>query len=189
MSGYVVLRALWVAGAGVTFALWSQVAASQTAVRNVVYRCPGNPVLYTDAISDKEAKERGCRTIEGAPITVISAPPPRARSGGSPVPSTASSTSRPEPTARVEPNEQRARDSDRRAILSAELRRDEQALSELQREYNNGEPERRGDERNYQKYLDRVAEMKASIARKESDVAAIKRELAKVPSQSQPQSQ
>lgn len=184
MSGIVALRGLWVAGAGLTLALLSQAAAPQTAVRNVVYRCPGNPVLYTDAISDKEAKERGCRTIEGAPITVISSPP-RARSSGTPVPSAPTTTSRLEPTARVEPNEQRARDSDRRAILSAELRRDEQVLSELQREFNNGEPERRGDERNYQKYLDRVAEMKASIARKESDVAAIKRELGKVPPQAQ----
>ena len=156
---------------------------AQTQVRNVVYRCPGNPVLYTDAISDKEARERGCRTIEGAPITIIQAPPRAARPAGTAVPSMPQSGvgGRLEPSARVEPNEQRARDSDRRAILGAELRRDEQALAELQRDYNNGEPERRGDERNYQKYIDRVAELKAAIARKESDVAAIRRELGKLP--------
>ena len=51
----------------------------------------------------------------------------------------------------------------------------------LAREYNNGEPERRGDERNYQNYLDRVAQMKAGILRSESDVAALKRELSKLP--------
>ena len=51
----------------------------------------------------------------------------------------------------------------------------------MQKEYNNGEPERLGDERNYQKYLDRVADLKAAIARKESDIAAIKRELSKLP--------
>ena len=51
----------------------------------------------------------------------------------------------------------------------------------MQREYNNGEPERQGNERNYQKYLDRVAEMKMAIARKESDIAALKRELGKLP--------
>lgn len=148
-------------------------ALAQT-VRNVVYRCPGNPVLYTDAISEKEARERGCRTIEGAPITVIQSQRPRA---GTPVPPVAAATRGP--TMRVDPNEQRARDADRRAILGAELRREEQALAELLREFNGGEPERRGDERNFQKYQERVAEMKASIARKESDVAAIKRELAK----------
>ncbi len=83
--------------------------------------------------------------------------------------------------ARVEPGQQRARDTDRRAILEAELRRDEQVLAEMLREYNNGQPERQGNERNYQKYLDRVAEMKMAIARKESDVAALKRELSKLP--------
>jgi hypothetical protein len=53
----------------------------------------------------------------------------------------------------------------------------------MQKEFNNGEPERRGDEKNFQKYQDRVAELKASIARKESDIAALRRELAKQPSQ------
>jgi len=51
----------------------------------------------------------------------------------------------------------------------------------LRQEFNNGEPERRGDERNYQKYLDRVAEMRSAIQRKEGDVAALKRELGKLP--------
>ena len=57
--------------------------------------------------------------------------------------------------------------------------------SELLRDYNNGEPERRSDEtRNYQKYLDRVAELKASLARNESDIVSIRRELARQPAAS-----
>ena len=58
---------------------------------------------------------------------------------------------------------------------------EEGRLAALQKEFNNGEPERRGDERNYQKYTDRVAEMKLAIGRKEADIAALKRELAKLP--------
>jgi len=54
----------------------------------------------------------------------------------------------------------------------------------MRRAYNNGEPERIGGEANYQKYLDRVAEMKAGIERKEADIAAIKRELGKLPNPS-----
>ena len=61
------------------------------------------------------------------------------------------------------------------------MRKEESALEALKREYNNGEPERRGEERNAQKYLDRVAELKAAILRKESDVAAIRREISKLP--------
>ncbi len=140
-----------------------------------VYRCPGNPVLYTDSLSAKEAKDKGCRTLEGAPITVIQSVKPRP---GTPVPAASRGVG-----SRVEASEQRARDTDARRILESELRREEEQLAALQKEYNNGEPERRGDEKNYQKYQDRVAEMKASIARKESDVAALKRELAKQPQQ------
>ena len=76
---------------------------------------------------------------------------------------------------------QRARDNDRRRILEDELRTEEDKLAVLKRDYNDGQPERQGDERNYQKYLDRVADMKAALARKEADIAAIKRELAKLP--------
>ena len=45
---------------------------------SAVYRCPGNPVLYTDAISAKEAREKGCKLLEGAPVTVFQGPKPHA---------------------------------------------------------------------------------------------------------------
>ena len=151
-------------------------AAAQQPAREV-YRCPGNPVLYTDTLSAKEAKDKGCRTLEGAPITVVQGVRPRA---GAPVPPPKDAAARSSDE-RVAPTEQRARDGDSRRILEGELKREEERLAAMQKEYNNGEPERQGDERNYQKYLDRVAEMKASIARKEADIAAIKRELAKLP--------
>jgi hypothetical protein len=149
-------------------------ARAQAAGNSVVYRCPGPPVLYTDTISAAEAKEKGCRTIEGAPVTVVQGQRPRA---GTPVPA-----SGPRPAdSRVDPTQQRARDNDSRRILESELKREEEQLAQMQKEFNNGEPERRGDEKNYQKYLDRVAELKAAIARKESDVVAIRRELGKLP--------
>jgi chromosome segregation ATPase len=80
---------------------------------------------------------------------------------------------------KVDPADQKARDSDAKQILEGELRKEEEKLAALQKEYNNGEPERRGDERNYAKYQERVADLKASIARKEADIAALKRELSK----------
>lgn len=137
-----------------------------------VYRCPGPPVLYTSEISDKEAKERGCRTIENAPITVVS-PPKRA-----PV-QAGSNGSKGEGT-KVDAKDQRARDSDARAILEAELKREEEALAAMQKEFNNGEPERKGDERNFARYQERVEELRNAIARKQADVAALRRELSKL---------
>lgn len=151
--------------------------APAAALDKPVYRCPGPPVLYTDALSPNEARERGCRVIEGAPVTIV--PAPRGRGGSGAVAAPANGASRAE--TRVDAAEQRARDSDARRILGDELRREEDKLAALRREYNNGEPERRGDERNYQRYLDRVAELKVAIQRKESDVAALRRELAKMP--------
>jgi hypothetical protein len=153
-------------------------AATQAAT---VYRCPGPPPLYTDQITAQEAKDRNCRTIEGAPVTVMQSARPR---GNAALPAPVASGPRPAES-RVDPGDQRARDSDARRILEAELQREEQQLDAMRREFNNGEPERRGDEaRNYQKYLDRVAEMRAGLLRKESDVAAIRRELQKLPAAS-----
>jgi len=79
-------------------------------------------------------------------------------------------------------NDQRARDADARAILEAELRKAEARHAELLREYNDGAPERNAlDLRNPQRYMERTAELKASVARSESDLAGIRRELARLP--------
>lgn len=131
-----------------------------------VYRCPGN--LYTDALSAKEAAGKGCKTLDGAPITVIQSIKPR---GSAP-------SSSPPGGEKVAADDQKARDADKRRILEAELQKEEAALAALQKQYNNGQPERQGDERNFQKYQDRVNEMKSAVTRKEADVAALRRELA-----------
>ena len=82
---------------------------------------------------------------------------------------------------RVDPIAQRARDSDARRILEGELHTEEEKLATMQKEFNNGQPERQGDEKNFQKYLDRVNEMRAAIARKQTDIAALQREIKKLP--------
>ncbi|HKW82176.1 MAG TPA: hypothetical protein VJN68_00370 [Burkholderiaceae bacterium] len=133
------------------------------------YKCPGR--IYSNTMSAKEAKDKGCTVLEGS-VTVIQGTKPR--------PVSSASASSP-PGSKIDPADQRARDSDARQILEAELRREEERLSALQKEFNGGEPERRGDEKNYQKYQDRTADLKAQIDRKTSDIAAIKRELAKLP--------
>jgi hypothetical protein len=165
-------------------------ATAATAQERPVYRCPGN--LYTDQYSAKEAADLGCKTLDGAPVTVVQSavrrPAPSGGGGGSggegaaPRPASgAPPAARASGEMRVDPSQQRARDSDARRILDAELAREEERLTALRKDYNNGEPERRGDERNYARYQERVAEMKSSIARKEADIAALKRELAKLP--------
>ncbi|MCJ0764010.1 hypothetical protein [Variovorax terrae] len=135
-----------------------------------IYRC-GNE--YTNNAA--EAQSRGCKVVEGGNVTVVQGtrvPAGQVRVAAAPAAA----------GPRVDSADQRARDSEARAILEAELKKAEARQAELLKEYNDGEPEKQGAEgRNYQKYLDRVAELKASIARNESDIAGIKRELGRVP--------
>jgi septal ring factor EnvC (AmiA/AmiB activator) len=111
---------------------------------------------------------------------VRAAPPAPASGGGN---GGAAAGTAPKPAAspdgfpKVDPATQRTRDSDRRRILEDELKKEETRLAAIQKEYNNGEPERQGDERNYQKYLDRVQRLKEDIQRTEGNLATIRREL------------
>ena len=58
------------------------------------------------------------------------------------------------------------------------MKKAEAKQAEVLKEYNNGEPDRNALEiKNPQRYIDRIAEMKANIARNDSDIAGIKREL------------
>lgn len=109
---------------------------------------------------------KGCKRVETDSVNTV--PFPRAASA----PST-----QPRGNTRVDAGAQRGRDNDRRRILEDELASEEKRLADLRQEFNNGEPERRGDERNYQRYLDRVERLKADIARSEANVESLKREL------------
>jgi hypothetical protein len=141
------------------------------------YKCDNNH--YTDSLTDPKAT--GCKPLEGGNVTVVQGtkvPPPNA---APPVRVATAPQSSGQPGQRVDAGEQRARDSDARQILEAELKKAEARKAELTQEYNNGEPEKRGDEaRNYQKYLDRVAEMKSGLSRVDSDIAGIRRELGRL---------
>lgn len=144
--------------------------------QNSIYRC-GNE--YTNNAS--QAKERGCKLVEGGNVTVVegggrAAPVSGAGASG------ASKAASPANAPRVNTNDQRTRDADARAILESELRKAEARHAELVKEYNNGAPERNAlDLRNPQRYQERTAEIKASIARSESDIAGIQRELGRLP--------
>jgi hypothetical protein len=135
-----------------------------------IYRC-GNS--YTNNVAEAQAK--GCKLVEGGNVTVVEGVRPNPAPAA---PAVRVATAAP----KSDDGEQRARDNDTRTILEAELKKAEARQAELVREYNGGEPEKLGPEtRNHQKYLDRVAELKSSLARNESDIAGIRRELGRVP--------
>lgn len=150
-------------------------AAGVAQAQTRVFRC-GN--TYTNDATEAQAK--GCKPMDGGNFTVIEGtkvqnPPARAAN------SSASPAASAPGGQRIDNAEQKARDADARLILEAELKKAEARQAELLKEYNNGEPEKLGPEtRNYQKYLDRVADLKAAIARNEADIAGIRRELSRL---------
>lgn len=111
---------------------------------------------------------KGCTKITVDPVVI---PSPKL-----------STTKAPTPPGypKVDSATQKSRDSDRRRILEDELHDKEGQLANLKRDYNNGEPERQGNERNYQRYLERTEQLKSDIARTESDIASIRSEISKV---------
>ncbi len=143
-----------------------------------IYRCatPGSSgaVEYTNNVRD--AQSRNCKLLAGGNVTVVQG----TLMSKTPVRVAAATASAGQHTDGS--FEQRARDSDMRIILETELKKAETKLAEQQKEYNNGEPEKQGIEgHNYQRYLDRVADLKDSIARSQSDIAGLKREISRLP--------
>jgi len=140
-----------------------------------IYRC-GNEYTNSAAI----AKQRNCQVVEGGHVTVVHTRPASAPPAGT----GEGKASTPAPTAaravQVDPSQQKARDSDARAILQAELVKAQEKLKALKAEYNDGYPTKSALElRNSQVYNERLESLKASIARQESDIAGIQRELAR----------
>lgn len=137
-----------------------------------VYRCesPNGVPVYQGTPNGAN-----CHAIDLQPLTTIPAPKPPAAKAAAPA-------ARPSPESfpKVDGAAQRARDGDRRRILEDELQKEQQRLGELNAEYKNGEPDRLGNERNYQKYLDRVARLQEDIARTESNIASLRRELSTI---------
>jgi hypothetical protein len=147
--------------------LWALSFLLPALAQDRIYRC-GNE--YTNTATEEQIKH--CKLVTGGNVTIVQSPKPVAKA------STAGRAPSGPGAPRQDSAAQRERDNDAHAILESELKKTQDRLASLLQEYNNGEPEKRGDEgRNYQKYLDRAAELKASIARAQSDIAGIKREL------------
>ena len=117
---------------------------------------------------------KGCKRVDVGPV--LSMPAPR-RGAMQPAVEERASVS-PASFPRVDRDTQRTRDSDRRRILEDELKAEEDRLARLRTEFNNGEPERRGDERNFALYQERIQRLREDIARVETNVGALRRELA-----------
>lgn len=170
---------------GVAIAVLGSMAAAPAHAKSRVYRCGSE---YTN--SSARVEMGGCVPLTTGNLTVVRSSKLRASMRGNTATSSrrhsSSSRKRRTSSARsasrkpvvVSSRTQRARDAGARGILQTELNRAQKRLIELRGEYKNGQPDKQGPEvRNHQKYLDRVARLKADISRTESDIKGIRREI------------
>ena len=119
----------------------------------------------------EETKGKNCSVVMRE-VSVVPAGPV--------APAARASTASPSPAGfpKVDPATQKSRDGARRRILEEELAAEEKALIEAKGELTEQEGVRTGDERNYQRVLDRLQKYKDEVERHQKNVEALKKELA-----------
>jgi hypothetical protein len=134
-----------------------------------VWRCveQDNRSHYTNIKKETEGKQ--C-TVVTREVSVVAGPALQ--------PQRASATPTPPNFPRVDKDTQKARDDGRRRILEDELSTEEKGLSAAKAKLVEQEGIRNGDEKNYQRVLDRLKPYQEAVERHERNVAALKRELA-----------
>jgi Domain of unknown function (DUF4124) len=141
-----------------------------------IYRCEGD----TGVPLYQNTPGKNCKKLDLQPLTAIPAPKLPAAAAVKPSAGTSNGVV-PGKTAsdfpKVDTGAQNQRDSDRRKILDDEVKKEENRLADLKKEFNNGEPERRGDERNFEKYQSRVQKLREDIARTEGNIGSLRREI------------
>jgi hypothetical protein len=142
-------------------------AALSAAAETCKYIDKEGRVIYSN-VPLKTAKKVQC--FEPPPVPV--APPARAAAPARPAASAATGAPK------VDAQTQRTRDLDRRRILQEELADEEGKLSEARKALLEQESIRTGDERNYQKVLDRLKPYQEAVDLHERNIASIKQELA-----------
>jgi len=143
-----------------------------------IYRC-GN------AYTNQPVPGAECTRLGAAPVTVIEGTRVHANAPASTGPAPGARTTPPTaalaPQAKVDAQAQKERDQQARQILEAELAKAIAAQADIARLWNNGEPNKQGDEfKNPAKYQERVAQLRMGLMRAEADIAGLRRELARL---------
>lgn len=138
-----------------------------------MYVCTGKDGVRTYQNSDGGV---GCVPLNLNPITVVPSPPSRPLNKPQ---STGKASTSASDNKYDQSNDYLSYDAktDRLKILQEELRLEESKLDGLKNEYKDGHPDRLGSERNYQKYLDRTAQLKDQINSSQENISVIKKEI------------
>lgn len=127
-----------------------------------IYKCvdESGRASYTNI---KKGLGKNCKMVSGD-VNVV--PATRSKAGS--------------PDMRVDSDIQKKRDEARKQILEKELAEEEKLLSGARTKLAEQEAVRLGDERNYQRVLDRLKPFQDDVALHEKNVAALKQELSRL---------
>ena len=145
--------------------------------QSTVWRCTeaDNRAHYTNI--KKETEGKTCQVVTRE-VSVVSGNPLAAAPVATRATGTLAATATPPNFPRVDRETQRSRDDNRRTILSDELATEEKSLIDAKSKLTEQESVRHGDEKNYQRVLDRLKPYQDAVERHERNVAALKREMA-----------
>jgi septal ring factor EnvC (AmiA/AmiB activator) len=135
-------------------------AAPAALAQNTVYKCTDSEgrSQYTNIRDD--AKGKSCVVVSESKVTTV--PAQKFAPAGFP---------------KVDPNTQKTRDDGRRKILEDELAAEQRNLNDAKLQLAAQEAIRNGDEKNYQRVLDRLKPFQETVERHEKNIAALQREL------------
>lgn len=119
-----------------------------------------------------KAEAGGCKPMNLPPVSTIPAPKPGAAKAGD------TKAATPGNFPKVDPSTQQQRDQGRRKILEQELANEERLLDQAKKELAEQESTRLGNERNYQRVLERLEPYKKKVALHEGNIANLRKELA-----------
>lgn len=143
-----------------------------------VYKCTDaqGRITYTN----DRTLARGCKALDsGQPVSTVPAPPRRAATPPRPA-APAASSSAAAGFPQVSPADQRGRDQSRRQLLEAELASEQDALQAAEAALAEQEAIRLGDERNYQKVLDRLQPFRSRVDLHKRNIDALRGEIARL---------
>jgi len=111
-----------------------------------------------------QAEAKGCKLLSVSQPNVVSVPAPK---GGA----------TPGSFPKVDPKTQAQRDNDRRKILENELANEERNLATAKAQLIQQESVRTGDEKNYQRVLDRLEPFQKKVKLHEDNIANLRKEI------------
>ena len=143
---------------------------ASVAQADTLYKCTDSQG-HTTYTNQKTAGTSCIILSQDKPVSTFSTP------SRSPT-STRAATPTPGDFPKVGNGQQKARDNDRRSILEEELSAEQKKLDSARKALSEQEAIRLGDERNYQRVLDRLKPYQETVQLHERNIEALRKELA-----------